>query len=510
MSMNKYDNNLYNSLKKDIYTADEASNMEEISEDLISQLVNGIYKEDMELKPIDKLVIGRTQMQKKVLTDTMSYVNNIPDCDCDYYFLPGFKSNGFEKHKANSYIPGLDVYAIRKDFPILHRRINGKPLVWLDNGATTQKPVCVMNKLNQFYSEYNSNVHRGAHTLAKLATNAYESARKKIQIFIGAAAPEEIIFVRGTTEAINLVTCTYGMENIHAGDEILLTIMEHHSNIVPWQMLAQTKGAVIKPVPINDRGEIMMEEYEKLLTPRTRMVAITHVSNVFGTINPVQQMIHMAHKAGAYVLVDGAQSVPHLGVDVGELDADFYVFSGHKVYGPTGIGVLYGKKALLEVMPPWQRGGGMIKSVSFDKTVYNSLPYKFEAGTGNIADAVGLGAAIDYINKIGMNNIESHEKELTLYAMAKLKSIPGLHLIGTSDNKISVISFIIDRVTPENAAVYLNQEGIAVRAGHHCAQPALRRFGLNSSIRASLGVYNTKEDVDTLVNSILKLAKYYN
>lgn len=431
--------------------------------------------------------------------------------DNAYYFLPSYQSVPHTKEMGiPNYRPGLDVYSIRKDFPILQRRFNGKPLVWLDNGATTQKPMCVMNALNQFYSQYNSNIHRGAHTLAKLATNAYETAREKVQNFIGASSAEEIIFVRGTTEAINLVAESFGGMNVHTGDEIILTMMEHHSNIVPWQKLQQSKGAVIKVIPINDRGEVILDEYEKLLTQRTRIVAITHVSNVLGTVNPVRTMIEMAHKHGAFVLIDGAQSIPHIGVNVKELDADFYAFSGHKVYGPTGIGVLYGKRALLEKMPPWQRGGGMIQNVSFNETTYNSVPNKFEAGTGNIADAVGLGAAIDYIQEIGMDSIERHEKELTVYAMEKLYQIPGLHIIGTALDKTSVLSFVIDGISSEYAAQYLNQDGIAVRSGHHCAQPALRRYGLTSSIRASLGLYNTKEEVDCLVNSVLKIAKYYN
>lgn len=438
-------------------------------------------------------------------------MNMSNDADSSYYFLPGYQPASYTKQMSGPYYRhGLDVCSIRKDFPILQRRVNGKPLVWFDNAATTQKPVCVMNALSRYYSEYNSNIHRGAHTLAKLATNAYETAREKVRDFIGAPSTEEIIFVRGTTEAINLVAESFGGMNIHTGDEILLTVMEHHSNIVPWQKLQQVKGAVIKVIPVNDRGEVILDEYEKLLTSRTRIVAITHVSNVLGTVNPIRMMTEMAHRHGAYVLIDGAQSVPHIGVDVSELDADFYAFSGHKVYGPTGIGVLYGKRALLEEMPPWQRGGGMIKSVSFNETTYNSLPYKFEAGTGNIADAVGLGAAVDYVREIGMDNIERHEKELTVYAMEKLYQIPGLHIIGTAPDKISVISFVIDGVSPENAAQYLNQDGIAVRSGHHCAQPALRRYGLTSSVRASIGMYNTMEEVDNLASSILKIAKYYN
>lgn len=456
---------------------------------------------------IEQTSMGRQIVMKK--TDLPVYSGN--NGDSTYYFLPGFQSAHYMKQMGSSYYnPGLDVYSIRKDFPILQRRINGKPLVWLDNAATTQKPICVMNALNRYYSEYNSNIHRGAHTLAKLATSAYETAREKVRDFIGASSTDEIIFVRGTTEAINLVAESFGGIKINTGDEIVLTMMEHHSNIVPWQKLQQAKGAVIKVIPINDRGEVILDEYEKLLTPHTKIVAITHVSNVLGTVNPVRTMIEIAHKHGACVLVDGAQSVPHIGINVREMDADFYAFSGHKIYGPTGIGILYGKRALLEEMPPWQRGGGMIKSVSFNETTYNSLPYKFEAGTGNIADAVGLGAAIDYIQKIGMDNIEKHEKELTIYAMEKLYQIPGVHIIGTAPDKTSVISFVIDGVSPENAAQYLNRDGIAVRSGHHCAQPALHRYGLASSIRASLGMYNTVEEIDCLVSSILKIAKYYN
>lgn len=476
---------------------------------MIRRLANEFYREDLTSgrqsagkAPVDK----STDMKYK---DISMGSENIGDGS--YYFLHDYKSIHDKKLTGVPYYkPGLDVHSIRKDFPILQRRINGRPLVWLDNSATTQKPIHVINALNRYYSEYNSNIHRGAHTLAKLATNAYETAREKVRDFIGAASTEEIIFVRGTTEAINLVAESFGGMNIHTGDEIVLTVMEHHSNIVPWQKLQQSKGAVIKVIPINDRGEVILEEYGKLLSSHTRIVAITHVSNVLGTVNPVRAMVDMAHKHGACVLIDGAQSVPHMGVDVRGLDADFFAFSGHKVYGPTGIGVLYGKKALLEEMPPWQRGGGMIRNVNFNDTTYNSLPYKFEAGTGNIADAIGLGAAIDYIKNIGMDIIERHEKELTFYAMEKLYRIPGLHIIGNAPDKISVISFVIDGVSPENAAYYLNQDGIAVRAGHHCAQPVLNRYGLTSSIRASLGLYNTMEEVDCLVNSVLKIAKYYN
>ena len=324
-------------------------------------------------------------------------------------------------------------------------------------------------------------------------------------MFLGASSKDEIIFVRGATEAINLVAGSYGLSKIHEGDEILMSMMEHHSNIVPWQSLAKTKGASLKIIPINDRGEIMLEEYKSLIGRNTRLIALTHVSNALGTVNPVHEMIKIAHDKEVPVLIDGAQSVPHLKVDVKSMDADFYVFSGHKAYGPTGIGVLYGKKELLEKMPPWQRGGGMIKNVDFDETSYNSIPFKFEAGTGNIADAVGLGAAIDYLQGIGMDVVESHERKLTREAMKELSRVPGLKLIGTAPDKISVLSFVLDGVTPEDAAHHLNKDGIAVRAGHHCAQPALKRYGLDSSIRASAGLYNTIDEVECLLKSLYKL-----
>lgn len=403
-----------------------------------------------------------------------------------------------------------DIHSIRKDFPILHRRVNGNILIWLDNGATTQKPLEVIQTLDRYYRQYNSNIHRGAHTLANLATDAYEAARDKVRDFIKAAFSEEIIFTRGTTEAINLIAESLGPMILQEGDEILLTEMEHHANIVPWQKLQQDKGAIIKVIPINDRGEVILEEYEKLLSPRTRIVGITQVSNVLGTVNPIEIMVRMAHAQGAFTVIDGAQAVPHMPIDVRQLDADFYVLSGHKMYGPTGIGILYGKRAILEQMPPWQRGGGMISNVTFTHTTYNHLPYKFEAGTGNIADAIGLGAAVDYLNRVGMEKVEEHERQLTAYAMERLNEIPHIHLIGTAQDKISALSFIVDGVSPEGVGDYLNREGIAVRAGHHCAQPVLRRYGLNSSVRASLGIYNTFDEVDTLANSILKVAKLYN
>lgn len=439
--------------------------------------------------------------------DFCMYEKSMPD----YYFLADPNSQySSEGRMAPYWNMSYDVQTIRKDFPILHRKVNGKTLIWLDNGATTQKPLDVINSLDHYYSHYNSNIHRGAHTLAQIATNAYEGARDKIRDFIGAASSEEIIFTRGTTEAINLVAESYGQMNVHEGDEILLTEMEHHSNIVPWQKLQQEKGAVIKVIPISDAGEILLEEYQKLLTPRTKIVGITHVSNVLGTINPVEIMIDMAHAQGACVIIDGAQSIPHLPISVKEMDVDFYVFSGHKMYGPTGIGVAYGKKELLDSMPPWQRGGGMIDSVSFEHTTYNHLPYKLEAGTGNIADAIGLGVAVDYLSRIGMQRIKEHEGLLTDYAMERLTQIPNVHLIGTAPCKTSVISFIVEGISPEKVGQYLNREGIAVRAGHHCAQPVLSRYGLTSTVRASLGVYNTREEIDCLANAILKIAKLYN
>ena len=420
--------------------------------------------------------------------------------------FPTRQSSALQAPEASYLQQNSYIQSIRKDFPILHRRMNGRPLIWFDNGATTQKPQEVIHTLSKYYSEYNSNIHRGAHTLADQATKAYEEAREKVRAFIGAGLPEEIIFTRGTTEGINLVAESFGASVLNEGDEILLSEMEHHSNIVPWQKLKQKIGAVIKVIPISDDGEILLEEYEKLFTPRTKLVAITQVSNVLGTINPVKVMIDIAHRNGARVLVDGAQSAPHLPVDVKALDTDFYVFSGHKLYGPTGIGALYGKKELLEQMPPWQTGGGMIKHVSFDHTTYEKLPYKFEAGTGNIADAIGLGAATDYLKRIGMDKVMEHEKDLTQYAMGRLGEIPGIRLIGTAPDKTSVISFILKNVTPERTGEYLNREGIAVRAGHHCAQPVLDRYGMTSSVRASLGVYNMKEEVDSLANALLKIA----
>ncbi len=450
------------------------------------------------------------KMTSNIASDQTSNYNRILQMVNQIYRedFPARQVSAFQAPEASYLQQNGYIHSIRKDFPILHRRMNGRPLIWLDNGATTQKPQEVINTLSKYYSGYNSNIHRGAHTLADQATKAYEDAREKVRDFIGAGLPEEIIFTRGTTEGINLVAESFGATELNEGDEILLSEMEHHSNIVPWQKLKQKRGAVIKVIPISDDGEILLQEYEKLFTPRTKLVAITQVSNVLGTINPVKAMIETAHRNGARVLVDGAQSVPHLPVDVKALDTDFLVFSGHKLYGPTGIGVLYGKKELLEQMPPWQTGGGMIKTVSFDHTTYENLPYKFEAGTGNIADAIGLGAAIDYLKRIGMDKVMEHERDLTRYAMGRLGEIPGLRLIGTAPDKTSVLSFVLKNISPERTGEYLNREGIAVRAGHHCAQPVLDRYGLSSSVRASLGVYNMKEEVDSLANVLLKIATF--
>ncbi len=429
--------------------------------------------------------------------------------DGRYYFLPEHPPEPTAPiaHKRD---PGwTDTPAIRQDFPILQRLVHGKPLVWLDNAATTQKPACVIEAISRYYRESNSNVHRGAHQLAREATEAYEEARKKISNFIGAASPDEIIFTRGTTEAINLAAMSWGAMHIRPGDEILLTMMEHHSNIVPWQMLAEKNGAFLRAVPFNEDGELMLLEYEKLFTPRTRMAAFTHVSNVLGTVNPVKKMIETAHRYGVCTLVDGAQSVPHMSVNVWELDADFFAFSGHKMYGPTGTGVLYGKRARLEEMPPWQGGGGMIKNVTFARTEYDTPPKKFEAGTGNIADAVGLGAAADYLMSIGMENIRRQEKELTAHAMKGLAGIHGVRLIGTAPEKAGTIAFILNGIEPEGVAKYLDKDGIAVRAGHHCAQPILKAYGLAGTVRASIGIYNTVGELDSLIRSVEAIAMRY-
>lgn len=404
---------------------------------------------------------------------------------------------------------GFDVAKARQDFPILREKVQGKPLVYFDNAATSQKPQVVIDTVHEFLATYNSNIHRGVHQLSERGTEAYEQSRKKVQRFINAAESREVIFVRGTTEAINLVANSYGRQHIRAGDEIVISAMEHHSNIVPWQILCEQTGAVLRIVPISDAGEMLIDEYEKLLTSRTRLVAVVHVSNALGTINPVHEIIRLARRQGVPVLVDGAQAVPHLKVDVHELDCDFYAFSGHKVFGPTGIGVLYGKAELLEAMPPYQGGGDMIKSVSFEKTVYNDLPYKFEAGTPHIAGVIGLGAAIDYVNGVGLDRIATYEHVLLEYATEALLAIPSVRIIGTAEEKASLISFVLDGVHAHDVGTILDHDGVAIRAGHHCTMPLMQRFGVPATARASLAFYNTKEEIDVLVGAIHKAIEMF-
>ena len=400
----------------------------------------------------------------------------------------------------------FDVNAVRRDFPILATRVSGgKPLVWFDNAATTHKPQAVIDRISYFYANENSNIHRAAHELAARATDAYEAARKKVAQFIGASSPDEIIFVRGTTEAINLVAQSWGKQNIGEGDEIVISHLEHHANIVPWQMLAAEKGAKLRVIPVDERGQVRLDEYQKLLNSRTKIVSVTHVSNTLGTIVPVKQIIDLAHRVGAKVLIDGAQSVSHIAVNVQALDTDFFVFSGHKIFGPTGIGVVYGKRDILEHTPPYQGGGNMIEDVTFEKTTYHGPPTRFEAGTGNIADAVGLGAALDYVQQIGIENIARYEHELLEYGMAALGTVPGLTLIGTAADKTSVMSFVLDGYTTHEVGQALSEEGIAVRTGHHCAQPILRRYGLETTVRPSIAFYNTLDEIDQMVAIVRRL-----
>jgi len=404
----------------------------------------------------------------------------------------------------------LDVARIREDFPILKQQVCGRPLVYLDNAATSQKPRQVIEAISRFYSEDYSNIHRGVHTLSQRSTLAYEAVRGKVQRLINAAEDREIIFVRGTTEGNNLVAFGYLRPLLQAGDEILISGLEHHSNIVPWQMLCEEKNAHLRVIPINDNGEVLLDAYEKLLTAKTRLVAVTHVSNALGTINPVGQMIELAHRRQVPVLVDGAQAIPHLVVDVKALDCDFYTFSGHKLYGPTGIGVLYGKASLLESMSPFQGGGDMIASVTFEKTTYNKIPHKFEAGTPDIAGVIGLGAAIDYVQAIGIDAISAYEEDLLEYATEKISKIPGVHILGTAREKASVLSFTLEGVHPHDIGTILDQQGIAIRAGHHCAQPVMDRFQVPATARASFAFYNTKEEVDALVNGIRTVMEVFN
>ena len=404
----------------------------------------------------------------------------------------------------------LDVRKIREDFPILKQTVHGKPLVYLDNAATSQKPQVVIDAELRFYLLDCSNVHRGVHQLSERATEAFEGTRRKVKEFLNAADLREIIFVRGATEAINLVAHSFGRTHVERGDEVLISAMEHHSNIVPWQILCEEKGAMLRVAPINDRGELLLEEFEKLLNERTRLVAVAHVSNALGTINPIRRIIGIARRRNVPVLVDGAQAAPHLKVDVQALDCDFYTFSGHKMFGPTGIGVLYGKARWLEEMPPYQGGGDMISSVTFEKTIYNTLPYKFEAGTPNIAATIGLGAAIDYLTKVGLDNVTAYEHELLGYGTEALRQIPDVRLIGTAREKASVLSFVIDGIHPHDAGTVLDCEGIAVRTGHHCAQPVMQRFGVAATTRASLAFYNTREELDALAAGIRKVQEMFH
>ena len=403
----------------------------------------------------------------------------------------------------------FNVEALRADFPILRRQVHGRPLVYLDNAATAQKPQAVIDTLSRYYEQENANIHRGVHYLSERATEEYEGARKAIQHFLNAADASEIIFVRGATEGINLVAQTYGRANVGPGDEVLVSAMEHHSNIVPWQMLCEEKDAKLRVIPINDSGELIWEEFEKLLGSRTKIVAVTHVSNALGTINPVRRIVEQAHRVKVPVLVDGAQSAPHLEVDVQALDCDFFVFSGHKVYGPTGIGILYGKAALLDAMPPYQGGGDMISSVTFEKTIYNKLPYKFEAGTPHIAGGIGLGCAIEYLNGVGIERIERHERELLEYATQAVEEIPGLRVIGTAAEKAGVLSFVMEGIHPHDIGTILDQQGIAIRTGHHCAQPVMQRFGIPATARASFAMYNTREEVDALIRGLQKVREVF-
>lgn len=396
----------------------------------------------------------------------------------------------------------LNVEEIRKDFPILHRQVNGKPLVYFDNGATSQKPQQVIDAINRYYQHENSNIHRGIHTLSQEATDAYEKARTTVQQFINAKHHHEVIFTSGTTGSINLVASSFGKKHIHAGDEIIISTMEHHSNIVPWQMICEEKGAILKVIPISDKGELLMDEFEKLLSSKTKLVSITHVSNTLGTINPVKEIIKLAKKAGAFVLIDGAQAVPHTKVDVQALDCDFYAFSAHKMFGPTGVGILYGKESILNDLPPYQGGGDMIKTVTFEKTTYNELPHKFEAGTPNIVGGLGLAAAIDYMNNIGLTNIEAYEHELLSYATEKIKQIEGIRIIGEASNKASVLSFLVDGTHPSDIGMIIDKLGIAIRTGHHCTEPLMNRFDIPGTARASFAFYNTKEEIDVFIKAL--------
>jgi cysteine desulfurase/selenocysteine lyase len=405
--------------------------------------------------------------------------------------------------------PRLDVAALRSDFPILAERVNGKPLVYLDNAATTQKPASVIDALVAYYRHENANVHRGVHTLSQRATDDYEAARARIARFIGGVATEEVIYTSGTTGGLNLVAQSYGRNVLRPGDDVVISGLEHHSNIVPWQLVCAQTGASLKVVPVNDAGEVEMDAYERLLGPRTKIVAFTHVSNALGTITPIERVIRLAHDAGAIVVVDGAQAIAHVGVDVRALDCDFYAFSGHKIFGPTGIGALYGKAAILDAMPPYQGGGDMIRSVTFEKTEYNDLPYKFEAGTPNIAGAIGFGAAIGYVERVGIGAIAAYEDALLDYATRRVETIPGLRIVGTAPHKAAIVSFTLEGVHAHDVGTILDNEGIAVRAGHHCAMPVMERFGISGTARASFALYNTFDEIDALASGIERVQRMF-
>ena len=396
----------------------------------------------------------------------------------------------------------ININKIRNDFPILKREVNGKPLVYFDNGATSQKPQLVIDAINKYYSFENSNIHRGIHTLSQEATNAYEEARKKVQQFVNAQYEHEIIFTKGTTDSINLVASSFGKKHLKKGDEIIISTMEHHSNIVPWQMICEEKDAVLRVIPINDKGELLMDEFKKLLSPKTKLVAITHVSNTLGTINPVKEIIKLAKEVGAHVLIDGAQAVPHTKIDVLNLDCDFYAFSGHKMFGPTGVGILYGKEAILNDLPPYQGGGDMIKTVTFEKTTYNCLPHKFEAGTPNIVGGIGLGVAIEYMNSIGIDKVEAYEHELLTYATEQIKQIEGVRIIGEATNKASVLSFVVDGTHPSDIGMIIDKLGVAIRTGHHCTEPLMNRLNVPGTARASFAFYNTFEEIDIFIAAL--------
>lgn len=454
-------------------------------------------------------VPGEAKLKKQVSAQDQVYLQPAETTagGSSFYFLQDLADFGRNPKLAGlgAAHPPFDVHAVRRDFPILSERVNGYPLAWLDNAATTQKPQAVIDRISEFYRHENSNIHRAAHELAARATDAYEGARNIVTRFLNASSADEVVFVRGSTEAINLVAKSWGKQNLAEGDEIVISWLEHHANIVPWQQLCSETGAVLRVIPVDDSGQVILADYQRLLNPRTKLVSFTHVSNALGTVTPAQEMIAMAHLAGARVLLDGAQSVSHLRVDVQALDCDWLVFSGHKIFGPTGIGVLYGKHELLEATQPWQGGGNMIEDVTFDRTIYQPAPAKFEAGTGNIADAVGLGAALEYLSKIGIENVARYEHELLVYGIHALQSIPGVRLIGTATEKTSVLSFVLAGHSTAEVGNALNQAGIAVRAGHHCAQPILRRFGLESTVRPSLAFYNTYDEIDRLVSVVKHL-----